>query len=111
MKYLLGVFLLSISCYSAAGVYVGPVSISQIEVSDSFFTLYLNAPIANEGCQEFDKVVLWKSDYPNNYNLLFSTALAAFSSDKKITMWVNGCKNGPWGATLPLPATVVITKN
>lgn len=111
MKYLLSVFLLSISCCSFAGVSAGPLLISNIEVSDGFFTLYFSTSIANDGCQEADKVVFWKSDYPNNYNLIFSTALAAFSSDKKITMWVNGCKNGPWGKTLPLPFTVVITKN
>lgn len=84
--------------------------ISSVEVTDTFFTVYFyDARLISETCQEINKVVFWKSDYPNGYNSMLSVALASFASSKKVTMWFSGCKAGPWGATLPKAESIVIT--
>lgn len=100
--------LMGFSLCSFAGVSSGQVNISYVEVTDSFFTLYFGKGITHENCQEGSKVVFWREDYPNGYDSMLSTALAAHMAQKKIHMWVHSCKLGPWGKTLPKAQSVVI---
>lgn len=109
---LAGCFLLACANIAAA-VGSGPKSIAKVEVTDIFFTIYFSdGAIPNTGCDQADKVVYWRSDFPNSYNSLLSTALTAFATGKKVEMWVAGCRAGPWAPSspsLPIPQSVVAT--
>jgi hypothetical protein len=91
----------------AMAVGSGPKSIAKVETTDIFFTVYFSdGDIANTGCNQANKVVYWRSDFPKS---LLATALTAFATGKKVEMWVNGCKASPWGPTLPIPQSIVVT--
>lgn len=90
----------------------GNISIDRVEVTDAFFTIYsASGPVVNDNCEDSGKVVFWRADYPNGYDSLLSVALSAHMSDKKISMWLDGCKSGPWGKTLPKAGSIVVLKN
>lgn len=92
-----------------AGNYSGLKTLRAVEVSDAWFTVHFaDGNPVHPGCQQADKVVYWRSDFPNGYNTLLSTALAAYASGNKVSMWFGGCKAGPWGPTLPKAETLVI---
>ena len=90
----------------------GVRSILRVEVTDTFFTVYsANGDIGNEGCQDSAKVVFRRGDYPQGYDSMLSIALSAHLSNRHITMWLNGCKVGPWGKTLPKAGSIVVLSN
>lgn len=94
----------------AMAVGSGPKSIAKVEATELFFTVYFaDGEIANTGCNQANMVVYWRSDFPNSYSTLLATALTAFSTGKKIEMWVDGCKASVWGPTLPIPQSIVVT--
>lgn len=98
------------ACFSA--VVSGEFNILRVEVTDTFFTVYTaSGPITNDNCEDGYKVVFWRTDYPNGYDSMLSVALAAHMGNKKVSMWLDGCKMGPWGKTLPKAGSVVITGN
>lgn len=106
---LIFVGLLAVASGSNAAVGSGDFGIAQVEVTDTFFTVYSSSgPIVHEKCQDANKVVFWRSDFPNGYETMLSTALAAYMGNKNVSMWLNGCKAGPWGLTLPKPITIVV---
>lgn len=92
-----------------AAVDSGPRSVARVEVSEAFFTVYFaDAGGPNDGCQQTDKVVFWRADFSGSYKEFLSVALVAAAGNKKVSMWFNGCKLGPWGATLPKPESIVV---
>lgn len=94
----------------AMAVGSGPKSIAKVETTDIFFTVYFSdGDIANTGCNQANMVVYWRSDFPNSYSTMLATALTAFATGKKVEMWVEGCKASPWGPTLPIPQSIVVT--
>lgn len=104
---IMGGFVFSSLCYSAVGS--GEFNILRVEVTESFFTVYsASGPINHDNCEDGNKVVFWRADYPNGYDSLLSTALAAHMSKTKVSMWLNGCKTGPWGKTLPKADSLVV---
>ena len=97
---------------SYAATNSGNVMISKIEVTDSFFTIYAAAtPVVSDNCEDASKVVFWRTDYPNGYDSMLSVALAAHMANRKITMWLVGCKPGPWGKNLPKADSIVVLAN
>lgn len=109
-KFLFSIAILGASFSSIAATGSGAKTIDSVEVTDAFFTVYFSDGAAtSDNCQQSDKVVFWKTDYPNGYSSMLSTALTAFSAGKKVTMWFNGCKIGPWNQTLPKADSIVIT--
>lgn len=108
-RVVLSTILLFISCAAYCGTGSGTKSIDRVEVTDIFFTVYFSdGAAANDGCQQADRVVYWRADYPSGYGSMLVTALTAHSSGKKVTMWFDGCKTGPWGLTLPKAQSIVI---
>lgn len=108
-KKLLLVSLMTVASTSNAGVGSGDFGIARVEVTETFFTVYSSSgPITHENCQDAGKVVFWRTDFPNGYETMLSAALAAYMGDKNVSMWLNGCKAGPWGQTLPKPTTIVV---
>ncbi|WMS88759.1 hypothetical protein [Pleionea litopenaei] len=102
------VALLSISLNVFSATQSGNQTIRQVEVTEDFFTIYVNGTLSTDNCEGTTKVVFWRNDYPNAYEHYLSTALAAFTAKKQISMWLNGCKNGPWGKSLAVPGSLVI---
>ena len=110
MKIIHALFLLLILTSSRAhSAGSGEIDILRVEVTDRYFTVYsANENIGTEGCQDQGKVVFWRDDFTTGYDSMLSAGLAAHMVNKKITMWLNGCKAGPWGKTLPIAASIVI---
>ncbi len=85
--------------------------IERVEASDVWFTLHPESVFNNtESCEDSSKVVFWASDFPQGHDQILSTALSAMMANKKISMWFNGCKMGPWGKTLPKASTINVYK-
>ena len=101
-----GFMLLLFSLNLNAAVNSGHQTITQFEVTNTFFTLYFGANIPNDGCEDRTKVVFWADDYPKGYASMLSTALAAYISGKQISMFLHNCKDGPWGSTLPFAQSI-----
>lgn len=101
-----------LSCFfsvSSAAVNSGEFNIKRIEVTDNFFAVYVAAGvIASDNCEDVNKVVFWRNSFPSGYDSFLSVALAAQMGSKKISMWSDGCKMGPWGKTLPAPVSIVV---
>ena len=115
MKQLTRLILLPLLCVTThvySAVSSGEFNISSVEVTDTFFTVYsASGPVSSDNCEDNAKIVFWRDDYPNGYDSMLSSVLAAHMGDKKVSMWLNGCKSGPWGKTLPHAESVVVTKN
>jgi hypothetical protein len=95
-------------CDAATGS--GFIKIQSVEVSESFFTIYsASGDVANDNCEDASKIVFWRVDYPNGFDSMLSTALSAHLANKRISMWLDGCKAGPWGKKLPKASTIVIS--
>lgn len=106
----IGMFTFAPACFSAVGS--GEFNILRVEVTDAFFTVYsASGPIASDNCEDRSKVVFWRADYPNGYDSMLSVALAAHMGNKKVSMWLDGCKAGPWKQTLPKAESIVLTGN
>ncbi|WP_345880987.1 hypothetical protein [Shewanella algae] len=105
-----GMLAFAPACFSAVGS--GEFNILKVEVTETFFTVYsASGAITNDTCEDGSKVVFWRTDYPNGYDSMLSVALAAHMSNRKVTMWLDGCKPGPWGKTLPKAGSIVVTGN
>ena len=101
-KRVIAVGIFAFAPISVSAVGSGEFNILKVEVTDTFFTVYSRSgPVTNDNCEDGTKVVFWRADYPNGYDSMLSVALAAHMGNKKVTMWLNGCKSGPWGKTLP----------
>ncbi|UTW46443.1 hypothetical protein KFE80_06070 [bacterium SCSIO 12696] len=112
LRNILAISMLAFTSVSFSSVGTGEFNILKVEVTDTFFTVYsASGAVANDGCEQADKMVFWRADYPNGYDSLLSVALAAHMGNKKITMWMDGCKLGPWGKALPKPGSIVVTGN
>lgn len=110
MKLLFAILLYVAALPAFSATSSGVMQIASVEVTEAFFTVYFaNGPAKSDDCQQSDKVVFWRTDYPHGYSTMLSTALAAFSANKKVSMWLNSCKIGPWGPTLPKAESIVIT--
>lgn len=106
----IGMFVFASASYSAVGS--GEFNVLRVEVTNTFFTVYSGSgPITNDNCEDGNKVVFWRADYPDGYNSMLSVALAAHMGNKKVSMWLDGCKAGPWGKTLPKAESIVVTGN
>jgi len=88
----------------------GTRTISRVEASDTFFTIYSSGTAFDntEGCEDTTKVVFWAVDAPDGHKKMMSLAISAMMSGKQVSMWFNGCKMGPWNKTLPTPTTINI---
>ena len=112
MKNIYALLLVAFLPFNIHAAGSGEKYILKVEVTDSFFTVYSeNGAIGNEGCEDSAKVVFWREDFPNGYSSMLSVALSAHMAGKKVTMWLNGCKSGPWGKTLPKAGSIVVLKN
>ena len=97
-------------CFSAVGS--GEFNILKVEVTDTFFTVYsASGSVMNDGCEDGSKIVFWRTDFPGGYDSMLSVALAAHMGNRKVSMWLDGCKVGPWGKRLPIPRSIVVIGN
>ncbi|BFM10152.1 hypothetical protein R50072_03050 [Simiduia litorea] len=104
------VFSLGLPCFAAVGS--GDFSILKVEATDTFFTLYpTSGSVQNDGCEDGSKVVFWRTDFPTGYDSALSIALAAHMGNRKVSMWLDSCKVGPWGKRLPIPRSIVVIGN
>ena len=110
--FLLLVGTIAQSSHVFAGVSSGSFSIARVGVTNSFFTVYsASGEVTHEGCDNGDKVVFLRTDYPDGYDSMLSVVLAAYMGNKRVFMWFNGCKTGPWGLTLPFASSIVVRDN
>lgn len=111
MKYKICLVAVILTVWSQASYSLnsGKFKIEKVEATDRFFTLYsASGPVNHDGCEDGEKIVFWRDDFPNGYQSILSLALAAHASNKEVSAWLAGCKNGPWGKTLPEPGSLVI---
>lgn len=103
---IIGVVLMLISLnLSAANS--GERKISRVQVAEGWFAIHPDKPFDNKkNCEDVTTVIFWEEDFPKSHDQMLSTALTAFASDKKISMWLRGCKMGVWGKTLPHAGTI-----
>ncbi|NQZ05760.1 MAG: hypothetical protein HRT35_01235 [Algicola sp.] len=90
-------------------------NVLKVEVSETGFNMYLEgsnftASTCEGGTSSTvnDVIHFKQSDFPNSYAHMLSTALTAFTSKKKVSMWYNQCQPSPWNGEMPKPTTLVI---
>ncbi|MCJ8271425.1 MAG: hypothetical protein MJK04_18760 [Psychrosphaera sp.] len=91
-------------------------NILRIEVGDGGFNLYLigsnfTASTCSPGVLSTvnDVISFAQTDFPNGYSHMLSTAMTAFTTKKKVSMWYSGCQTSPWNNDqMPKPTTLVI---
>ena len=89
----------------------GEIEISRVEATDSFFTVYPSDTVFDSvGCDDHSKIVFWAEDAPVGHQKLMSITLSEMMSNKKVSMWIDGCKMGPWGKTLPKAGSINIVR-
>ena len=87
----------------------GKRQILQVEVTDVFFTVYsAGAEFNKESCDVGNPIAFKRADFPDGYDGMLSTALAAYMGGKEIEMWFVGCQQSPWSGTMPMPSSIVI---
>ena len=107
MKKIVALLFLLSSLSFAGGS--GSHKLLKVEVTETYFTIYsADGDFNKESCDVGNPIAFKRSDFPNGYDSMLSTALAAHASGKKIIMWFSGCQASPWSGTMPKPTSIVI---
>jgi hypothetical protein len=106
---LLALLVLVIAFNSTFAASTGHFEIKEIRVEKGDVYVFPTTTLANgQECGSASPVKLVPSD--PGFKEMYSQALAALSSGKKIKYWVKECGSSPWGYTIPVAYAAGIYK-
>ena len=107
-KYIPLIVLLTLSFNTYANGDSGWRNIVRVKIEGkSFISVHSETPWANpDGCGQSNLAIIPMTDEAHHAKL--SLALSAFMGGKKISLWLTGCQQTPWGYTAPVIYTMNI---
>ncbi len=99
-KNILFLLMLFLPAYANAGVGIGAVILKEFRVESGMVYLFTATSISNPlGCELANPIKLLPTDL--GFDHMYSSALTALTTGKKLKLWLRSCVNSPWAKTIP----------
>jgi hypothetical protein len=99
-KNILFLLMLFLPAYANAGVGIGAVVLKEVRVENGNVYLFTeNSPSNPLNCDLANPIKLVPADA--GFDHMYSSALTALTTGKKLKLWLRSCVNSPWAKTIP----------